>query len=99
MGIFSTMLIFTLLLLLTSQVYPKILVELHPSLDRNGVIPCQEENLLNCVLAKVDVSAFDDEVLLLPNGVELTKTNYIQKPADRSGMADEVTSVTYSAGG
>merc|ERR1712142_22923 len=57
-----------------------------------------EENLLNCVLAKVDVSAFDDEVLLLPNGVELTKTNYIQKPADRSGMADEVTSVTYSAG-
>ena len=63
---------------------------------RAGVIPCQDDNLVSCVLAQVDVSAFDDNVLLLPNGVELAKQNYIQEPRHRSGIVEEVTSIVYS---
>ena len=65
-------------------------------MGRAGVIPCQDDNLVSCVLAQVDVSAFDDNVLLLPNGVELAKQNYIQEPSGRSGIVDEVTSIAYS---
>jgi len=89
----------SLMLLLATPSYPKPLLVLDPSLARTGVIPCQEEGLVSCVLAQVDISAFDDNVLLLPNGVELARKNYIQESGDRSGMVEEVTSIAYSTRG
>merc|ERR1719228_311294 len=93
------MLIPSLVLLLTTPAYPKPLLVLDHSLDRAAVVPCQEDGLASCVLAQVDVSAFDDNVLLLPNGVELAKQKYIQQSGDRSGMDEEVTSIAYSTKG
>jgi len=89
----------SLVLLLTTPAYPKPLLVLDHSLARAAVDPCQEDGLASCVLAQVDVSAFDDHVLLLPNGVELAKQKYIQRSGDRSGMDEEVTSIAYSTRG
>merc|ERR1712142_128870 len=52
-----------------------------------------------CVLASVDLSAFDDEVLVLPGGVEVTKQNDIQEPMTRAGMNEMGKSVAYSGQG
>merc|ERR1712142_465120 len=57
------------------------------------------EDVLSCVLASVDLSAFDDEVLVLPGGVEVTKQNDIQEPMTRAGMNEMGKSVAYSGQG
>ena len=42
-------------------------------------------NLLfsSCTVAEVNLAAFDDEVLVLPDGAQLTKKNDIQEPLSR----------------
>ena len=61
--------------------------------------PCKGDDVLSCVLADVDLSAFDDEILILPGGVEVTKENGIQEPLSRSEVAGQTKSVAYSGQG
>ena len=67
----------------------------------NGSVynPCKGEDILSCVLADVDLSAFDDEILILPGGVEVTKQNDIQEPLSRSERTGQAKSVAYSGQG
>ena len=74
----------------------KDLLQLGEEVTGDVINPCKGEDVLSCVLAEVDLSAFDDETLVLPEGVEVKKKNNIQEPLSRSGLVDQATSVAYS---
>jgi len=84
---------------LVGSSFQKSLLQLGSEVTGSDYNPCKGDDVLSCILAVVDISAFDDEVLILPGGVEVIKQNDIQEPMSRSGMADLAKSVAYSGQG
>merc|ERR1711892_694903 len=88
-----------LLLFLVSPSLQKQLLELGSEVTGEEIIACAGDDVLSCVLADVDESAFDDAVLDLPRGVQVAKQNDIQEPMTRSGMNEAAKSAAYSGQG
>jgi hypothetical protein len=87
------------LVFLAAPSLQKELLQLGLDVAGSGINPCKGDDVLSCVLAEVDLSAFDDDVLILPGGVEVTKKNDIQEPMSRSGLLDLAKSVAYQGQG
>jgi len=87
------------LLALAAPSFQGNLLNLRPDIDNTNVRACVGDDVMSCTVAEVNLSAFDDEVLVLPDGTQLTKKNDIQEPLARSGMADQARSVAYAAEG
>merc|ERR1711892_1032830 len=88
-----------LLLFLAAPSFQKELLQLGQEVTGSDINPCKGEDVLSCVMVDVDLTAFDDDILVLPHGVEVTKKNDIQEPASRSGLNDLAKSVAYSGQG
>merc|ERR1711892_1162833 len=88
-----------LLIFLAVPSFQKELLQLGLEVTGADINPCKGKDVLSCVLAVVDLSAFDDEILVLPGGVEVTKKNDIQEPLSRSGLKDLAKSVAYAGQG
>ena len=84
---------------LAGSSFQKSLLQLGTEVTGSDYNPCKGDDVLSCVLALVDVSAFDDEILILPGGVELTKQNDIQESMSRSGRRGLAKSMAYSGQG
>ena len=93
------MLILLLLVSLAGSSLQKQLLKLGSAVSVSDYNPCKGADVLSCVLAEVDLSAFDGESLTLPGGIVVTKQNDIQEPQSRSGLADVAKSVAYSGHG
>ena len=59
-----------LLTCLVGSSFQKSLLQLGSEVTGSDYNPCKGDDVLSCVLAVVDISAFDDEILILPGGVE-----------------------------
>merc|ERR1711902_12645 len=90
---------FLILVFLIQPSLQKVLLQLGDEVTGDNVNPCKGDDVLSCFLAEVDVSAFDDETMVLPGGVEVTKKNNIQEPMSRSGLGYVAKSVDYSGQG
>merc|ERR1711892_1314933 len=88
-----------LLLFLAAPSFQKELLQLGQEVTGSDINPCKGDDVLSCVMVDVDLSAFDDDIPVLPHGVEVTKKNDIQEPASRSGLNDLAKSVAYSGQG
>merc|ERR1711892_1073133 len=88
-----------LLIFLAAPSLQKELLQLGLEVAGEDINPCKGKDILSCVLAVVDLSAFDDEILVLPGGVEVTKKDDIQEPLSRSGLKDLAKSVAYAGQG
>merc|ERR1711892_780091 len=88
-----------LLLFLAAPSFQKELLQLGQEVTGSDINPCKGDDVLSCVMVDVNLSAFDDDILVLPYGVEVTKKNDIQEPASRSGLNDLAKSVAYSGQG
>jgi len=69
------------------------LIELDGDADVSMIKPCQGDDVLSCTVAKVNVDAFDDDVLSVPECGDMTEKNQIQESLSRSG--DVSKSVAY----
>eukprot|EP00091_Calanus_sinicus_P011369 TRINITY_DN25782_c0_g1_i1.p1 TRINITY_DN25782_c0_g1~~TRINITY_DN25782_c0_g1_i1.p1 ORF type:complete len:168 (+),score=49.83 TRINITY_DN25782_c0_g1_i1:52-504(+) len=100
MGIASREMVNLLLLvLLAAPSFQSELLELGEEVTGLEINACKGHDVLSCVLADVNLSAFDDDVLVLPGGIEVRKKNDIQEPMSRSGLGDVAKSVAYSGQG
>merc|ERR1711892_1296379 len=88
-----------LLLFLAAPSFQTELLQLGQEVTGSDINPCKGDDVLSCVMVDVNLSAFDDDILVLPYGVEVTKKNDIQEPASRSGLNDLAKSVAYSGQG
>merc|ERR1711892_1634698 len=88
-----------LLLFLAAPSFQTELLQLGQEVTGSDINPCKGDDVLSCVMVDVNLSAFDDDILVLPHGVEVTKKNDIQEPASRSGLNDLAKSVAYSGQG
>jgi hypothetical protein len=58
-----------LLVFLATPSYQKDLIQLGLEIPRSEINACKGDDVLSCVLADVDLSALDDDILVLPHGV------------------------------
>jgi len=70
-------------------------VTLQENANTKNIKPCKEDNILSCTVAKVDLKAFDDEVLSVPGCKDMKEKNVIQDSITRSGASDGAKSVAY----
>jgi len=88
-----------LLVFLAGPSFQKELIQLGLEVTGSEINACKGRDILSCVLADVDLSSFDDDVLVLPGGVQVTNKNDIQEPISSSGILDIAKSVAYSGQG
>ena len=78
-----------LFVLLAAPSFQTELMELGEEVTGLEINACKGHDVLSCVLAVVNLSAFDDDVLVLPGGVELTKKNDIQELKQKTEQIEE----------
>ena len=73
-----------LLVFLATPSYQRELIQLGLEITGLEINACKGDDVLSCVLAHVDLSALDDDILVLPSGVQVTK----KKPGLLQDMSD-----------
>ena len=88
-----------LLVFLATPSYQRELIQLGLEITGLEINACKGDDVLSCVLAHVDLSALDDDILVLPRGVEVTKKNDIPTAMSRTDLRYLAKSVAYFGNG